>query len=131
MKPLNDLAKVSLGKSDEYGFGANDKSAFESGVLVELPDNFDYFGMWSFAFESSFMNEKALKTLLDRWRKHIGHRVFWTALSEKGNVVDIGGEKFAFVKLTSLIAYSEETDLEVLNAHTIGGGSFNMADGIE
>lgn len=131
MSPLNDLAKISLGKTDEFGFGTDTKGTFESGVLVELPDAFDYFGMWSFAFENSFMNKAALDKLMDRWKKHIGHRVYWTALSEKGNVVTIDGEKFAFLKLTSLIAYSENPDIDVQNIHTDGAGSFDMAANLE
>lgn len=124
MKPLNDLCKVKL-DGDDFGFGGDKKATAETGILVELPEEFMYFGFWSFAFENSFMNKAQLKELHKYWKTKIGKRVFWTALSERGNIIEKGGEKFAFVKLTSLIA-EDEPDSTASNVHSDGGGSFGM-----
>lgn len=121
MKPLNDLAKIRLDK-DEYGFGTDNDTA-EGGVLEELPDQFNYFGMWSFAFEESFMAKEKLEALMDYWKSKIGKRVYWTALSEKGNIIEKDGDRWAFVKLTSLIAW-DEPDSNAQNIHGNGAGSF-------
>lgn len=128
--PLNDLAMVRL-DSDEYGFGGGAKTTSESGILVELPEEFTYFGMWSFAFENSLMNKELLVKLHKHWKAHIGHRVYWTALSEKGNIISKGKDRFAFVKLTSLIAFDTDPTAEGENVHAEGAGTFNMAEGVE
>lgn len=121
LKPLNDLAKIEL-DSDEFGFGDR-KDTAENGILVELPDSFNYFGMWSFAFENSFMEREKLDTLLEYWQDKIGRRVYWTALSEKGNIIDQGGKQYCFIKLTSLIA-DDEADSDAQNIHGNGAGAF-------
>lgn len=121
LKPLNDLAKIEL-DSDVFGFGG-EKDTAECGVLVELPDQFNYFGMWSFAFEESFMAKEKLEGLYDYWSTKIGRKVYWTALSEKGNIIKDGTKKYALVKLTSLIA-EDEADSDAQNLHGDGAGSF-------
>src|SRR6266496_5117660 len=122
LSALNDLAKIKLDK-DEFGFGSDSKGTAESGVLIALPSKFNYFGMWSFAFEASFMRHGKLKKLHRYWQSKIGHRVYWTALSEKGNIIEKDGERFAFVKLTSLIA-EDDADSTAHNIHSDGAGSF-------
>lgn len=124
MHPLNDLAKIQL-ETDEFGFGNTGKDTAESGILVELPDKFNYFGFWSFSFENSFMARKELDELYEYWKSKIGKRVFWTALSERGNILEKDDNKFAFVKLTSLIA-EDEPNSEARNVHSDGEGSFGM-----
>lgn len=124
LKPLNDLCKIKL-DSDEYGFGGEDKDTAESGILVELPDTFPHYGFNSFAFEVSLGAKDLLQDLHTYWSSKIGQRVFWTALAERGNVLTVGKERFAFVKLTSLIAEAEpETDAQ--NAHSDGAGAFKV-----
>lgn len=132
--PLGDLAMIKIA-SDEYGFGQDDRGTAESGILIELP-TFTHYGMWSFAFEGSLANGQVLKELEKHWQGHIGHRVYWTALSEKGNIINRTNangvkERFAFVKFTSLIACESDPGVEGENAHSEGAGSFNMAEGIE
>lgn len=124
MNALNDLAKIKL-ETDEYGFGGKDKETAESGILVALPDKFNYFGMWSFAFEVSWMDEEKLGKLYDYWQSKIGQRVFWTALSERGNIIEKDNEKFAFIKLTSLIA-EDDPNSAARNVHSDGAGSFGL-----
>lgn len=124
MKALNDLAKIRL-DNDDYGFGSAGKTTSESGILVELPDQLHYFGFWSFAFENSFMARKELDDLLSYWKSKVGKRVFWTALSERGNIIEKDGEKFAFVKLTSLIA-EDDPESTAHNVHSDGAGSFGL-----
>lgn len=122
MQPLNDLAKVKLKTSR---FKSGEKDTAESGILLELPDKFNYFGFWSFSFENSFMAREQLDELYEYWKSKIGRKVYWTALSERGNIIEKDGEKFAFVKLTSLIA-EDEPDSSARNVHSDGSGSFGM-----
>ncbi len=123
MNPLNDLAMIKL-ETGEF-FSTNGKDTAESGILVALPDKFNYFGFWSFAFENSWMNEEKLAELYSYWETKIGKRVFWTALSERGNIIEKDDEKYAFVKLTSLIA-EDEPDSTARNVHSDGEGSFGL-----
>lgn len=124
MQPLNDLAKIKL-EVNEFGFGSNGKDTAESGILIELPDKFNYFGFWSFSFENSFMARKELDELYEYWKSKIGRKVYWTALSERGNIIEKDGEKFAFVKLTSLIA-EDDPESTAHNVHSDGQGSFGL-----
>lgn len=124
MIALNDLAKIELAV-DEYGFGGTEKETAESGILVALPDKFNYFGFWSFSFENSFMARKELDELYEYWKAKIGRKVYWTALSERGNIIEKDGKKFAFVKLTSLIA-EDDPDSTARNIHSDGSGSFGV-----
>lgn len=124
MIALNDLAKIELAV-DEYGFGGTEKETAESGILVALPDKFNYFGFWSFSFENSFMAREELDELYEYWKAKIGRKVYWTALSERGNIIEKDGKKFAFVKLTSLIA-EDDPDSMARNVHSDGSGSFGV-----
>lgn len=121
LQALNDLAMIRLDE-DKYGLGGA-KDTAESGILIAMPEKFDYFGMWSFAFEQSFMDEDKLSKLYDRWNARIGKRCFWTALSEKGNIIEKGRERFAMVKFTSLIA-CDDADSDARNVHSDGAGAF-------
>lgn len=125
LKPINDLAKIKL-DSDPYGFGGDRKDTAESGILYELPDKFNYYGFWSFAFEDSFMSHDKLEELYKYWGNYLGYRVYWTALSEKGNIIAIDKERYAFVKLTSLIAVSDDPDEVGHNIHSDGAGGFKV-----
>lgn len=124
MNALNDLAMIEL-EIDEFGFGGTEKDTAESGILVALPAKFHYFGMWSFAFEKSFMAYEDLKELHDYWKTKIGRKVYWTALAERGNIIQKDGKKYAFVKFTSLIA-DDDPDSTAHNVHSDGAGSFGM-----
>ncbi len=125
IQPLNDLCKVEL-STDEFGFGGDSKTTAESGVLVELPANFPYFGFWSFAFENSLMNKDTLMHLHKHYKELIGKRVYWTALSEKGNIIEKEGKRYAFIKLTSLIAADDADAPEARNLHSDGAGAFSI-----
>ncbi len=122
MQALNDFAKIKL-DTDVYGFGGDDKDTAESGILVGLPDKFNFFGYYSFAFENSFMKRQDLDELYQYWETKIGKRVFWMALSEKGSILKKGDERFCFVKLTSLIA-EDDADSTAKNVHGDGSGAF-------
>jgi hypothetical protein len=124
MNTLNDLAMIKL-EVDQFGFGGTEKDTAESGILVSLPDKFMYFGFWSFAFENSFMARKELDELYKYWETKIGRRVYWTALSERGNIIEKDGEKYAAIKLTSLI-FEDDPDSSARNVHSEGGGSFGL-----
>jgi hypothetical protein len=125
LKPLNDLAKVQI-ETDEFGFGGKAVDKAQSGILIELPDQFNYFGFWSFAFEDSFMAKEKLEVLYKYWKSKIGHRVYWTALAEKGNILRQDKKIYAFVKLTSLIASDEDVEKIAENVLDDNGGAFSV-----
>lgn len=122
LRPLNDFAKVLV---SEKKFIKDTKDTSESGTLVSLPDKFNHYGMFSFAFEESFMNRAALDELYKYWEQYIGKKVFWLALSEKGAMLKEGDDTFVFMKLTSLIAV-DDAESAVRNIHSDGAGSFNV-----
>lgn len=124
LRAINDLCKVLL-ESDEYGFGTADKDTAESGILVEVPEQLYYYGFWSFAFENSFMDKKNLDEILEYWKSKVGRRVYWTALSERGNILEQDGKKYAFIKFTSLIA-DDDADSTAVSLHADGSGSFGL-----
>jgi len=118
---LNDLAMVKL---ETKRFGGTEKDTAESGILMSLPD-FTHYGFWSFAFDHSLMNMELAKQLETYWKKYIGKKVFWTALSERGNIIEKNGEKFAYIKFTSLIAV-DDADSDARSVHSDGAGSFGV-----
>lgn len=109
LRPLGDVCMVEL-SIDEYGFGGDEKANVDNGILVALPDRFNYFGYFSFAFEESFVATKKLDELYNYYKSLIGKRVFWPSLTEKGMVFTEGGKRYAMIKLTSLIGIAEPTD---------------------
>lgn len=123
--PLNDFAMVKVTSPKKQLIEVK-KDTAESGILIELPDEFLYYGMYSFAYEASFMNHDALKKLYDYWSKHIGHRVYWLALSEKGAVIEHEGETYIGMKLTSLMFYDDNPDSEARNIHGDGNAAFKV-----
>lgn len=122
MKPLGDFAMILL-DSDEYGFAGDNQDTAESGILIKLPDRFNYYGFYSFAFENSFMNREELTKLYEYWKTRIGKRVFWMALSEKGSIISKDGKRYAFVKFSSLIC-EDDADSTAVNILKSGEGSF-------
>lgn len=124
MSPLNDNLKIEV-SVDEYGFGgADEKEGVESGIVVELPDQLNYLGFHSFAFEDSLMN-KDLDKLLGSYKKLIGKRVYWSAFQERGSVIKEGKRSYAFLKLTDLIAVGDSDS----TAHSVSiknGGAFSV-----
>lgn len=125
LKPMNDLAKIQI-EVDEYGFGGKEGDKAASGILIALPDRFNYFGFWSFAFEDSFMSEDKLDKLYKYYKGLIGYRVYWTALAEKGNILKQDGKSYAFVKLTSLISVDDDVENIAENVLDNGGGAFSV-----
>lgn len=123
LRPINDFCLIELA-SDKYGF-QDTKDKAETGILVELPDKFNYFGFYSFAFEASLDNHKALQALYDYYKSKVGQRVYWLALSEKGAILKQGDKTFALIKLTSLMAADEDVDDIATNVLDTHGGSFS------
>lgn len=119
--PLNDLAMVKL---ESQRFSSSEKDTAESGILVQLPD-FTHYGFWSYSFDNSLMSEPIAKQLIDYWTGRIGKKVFWTALSERGNIIEVNGEKYAFIKFTSLIA-ADDADSDARAVHSDGAGAFGL-----
>lgn len=125
LSPLNDFCKIKL---DPRGpLSAQPGDVATSGILVELPERLTHFGYYSFVAEASFMNDRELGRLLDHWKQFIGKRVYWLALSEKGAILkDSDGDKFAYVKLTSLMAVGDSEDEAAESIVDKYGGSFSV-----
>lgn len=123
IRPLNDLCKVDITNND---FIKGDQGTAENGILLELPDKFNYFGFWSFAFEQSFMARDELDQIYAYYKDLIGQRVYWTAVSERGNILKEGDNQYVFIKLTSLIAADEDTENVAENLHSDGEGGFSI-----
>lgn len=108
---LNDQLKVEI-KSDEYGFAGrpDEQEGTETGIVVEVPTLVWYLGFHSFAFEESFGAGEKIAEIVERVRELLlGKRVYWTAYSERGSVLKEGNKTYAFVKITDLIAFDDET----------------------
>lgn len=118
---LNDLAMVRL---ENKRFKGTEKDTEESGILMSLPD-FTHYGFWSYAFDQSLMSKELAEQLLTYWKQYIGKKVFWTALSERGNIIEKNGERYAFLKFTSLIAV-DDADSDARSVHSDGAGSFGL-----
>lgn len=123
LKPLGDVAMIEL-STDEYNFGGTDDNGVDNGILVELPNEFNYFGFFSFSFEESFMAHDKLADLHKYYTSLIGKRVFWPSLSEKGMIFRDGEKRYAMIKLTGLIGCAEPDD-EVYNVYNEKTGGYS------
>ncbi len=113
LKPLNDYAQIKLDEQGTFSARAGDTAT--SGILIALPEHLTHYGFYSYAFDQSLamspLEPNPLDGLLDYWKQFIGKRCFWLALSEKGAILQDETGKYAFVKLTSLMAASEANEL--------------------
>ena len=119
--PLNDYGLIKL---DEQGtFSAKAGDAATSGILIGVPE-LTHYGMYSMAFEGSLMNEEVLMQIEDHWSSLVGKRVYWLAMSERGAILSTNEGRFALVKFTSLMAYTEPDEVaeSITDKH---GGSFS------
>lgn len=123
MHPVNDVLKVEIVK-DEIDFGLQ-KKGVENGIVVELPEITPYIGYHSFAFESSFNADGAISRVLDKYKKLVGKRVYWTALAERGMIIKEADKTFAFIKFTDIIAFSD-AKITGENVHKDGAGGFSV-----
>ncbi len=120
LTPLQDYAKIQL--DDISALSAKSGDTATDGILISLPEELTHYGFYSFAFEESFMERSSLAELLQYWKQYIGKRVYWLALSEKGAILQEDNTRFAYVKLTSLMAWSEpdERAESILDKHSGG-----------
>lgn len=126
IKPVHDLVMVELEESNPYGYDGSEDKPTERGILRQLPDKAAYLGFNSFAFEDSLGNGEFLVELWDTWRGSIGHMVYWSEYSERGSVVEYEGKRYAFIKLTSLIAEDDDTEAKGKLVGKTGGKAFGV-----
>jgi hypothetical protein len=116
MHPLNDVALIEI-EMNQYKLngiklaGGDTKQGTETGILLELPKEIPYVGFHAFAFENSLANVEVLKVLADYYKKLIGKRVYWTAMSDRGTVLSKDDTTYALIKLTDLIGWSEPDEV--------------------
>ena len=112
MQPIGDVVKVRIPTNiaNEFGLGTV-KDEYQSGVVVEMPDKFNFFGFHSFCFEASFMEEEKLTKLHQYYsNKLMGKQVYWKSLADRGMVFKEDNGKFGFIKITDIIAVGEVND---------------------
>ncbi len=103
--PQGDWLKIELEEAGQFSAKAGDTAT--DGILVEVPE-FTHYGMYSMAFESSLMNHDILEELIEHWQSLKGKRLYWLSLSEKGAILkEDNGKRYAFVKPTSIMGWSE------------------------
>lgn len=113
LHPISDNIKVKVDAADPHGFSNGESVAGESGVVVEMPTLTAYIGFHSFAFEHSFGNGESLKLFLDEYEKVLmGKRVFWESFQDSGRRIKEGDDEFVFLKLTDIIAYSDDVNVK-------------------
>lgn len=113
LHPMFDTIKVKVDPPDKYGFSNGESVAGESGVVVEISEFIAWIGFHSFAFEESFMDGSKLaefaEKLIDRLH---GKRVFWESFQDSGRRIKEGDNEFVFLKITDIIAYSDNVDVK-------------------
>lgn len=124
--PVNDVALVEV-ERNQYEvsgiklIGGDSKETVESGILTAMPEKLLYLGFHSFAFEDS-LGTDVLEKVWDYYSALVGKRVYWTALSDRGSVLEVGGKTYALIKLTDFIAQSEPS----VKAKNIATGRMNI-----
>lgn len=129
LHPIGDQVKIKLDATNPYGFKGDEGRSSESGILVEMPPpkSFGWLGYHSFAFDKSLGNPELLATIYESFAGLKDKRVFWEQLQDRGRVVQIGEDQFVLLKMTDIIAYSDEVDLEVKTVNQAGKrGSFSV-----
>lgn len=122
LHPVNDRFKVLVDKP-EIDFGGDDKKGFETGVVVELPDELIYLSFHSFGFENSLAEPERLEAIAKLYRKFLNKRVYWEAYQDRGRRIKDGDDEYIFLQMTDVLAYSDEIDekAEVVTDSREGG----------
>jgi hypothetical protein len=110
LHPVEDVIKVRLEKTDEYGLGVK-KEGVETGIVTEVPDALHYFGLHSFMFENSFMAEEKLSKLLAYFQGFIGKRVWWQEYQDRGRrTTEADGESYVYLKMSDIMIVADNPD---------------------
>lgn len=113
LRPISDNIKVKVDAPDPHGFSNGESVAGESGVVVEFPKITAWIGFHSFAFEDSYLNAEKNLDLLENYKELLmGKRVFWESFQDSGRRIKEGDEEFVFLKLTDIIAYSNDVNIK-------------------
>lgn len=119
---VGDNIKVEI-ETDSYGFkGGSTKAGAETGIVVEVPEVLHYFGKHNFSFDASFMDTDSLNLIRDYFQRFVGKRVWWEAFQDKGRHMQEGDKEFVILKMTDIIAYSDDPKS---NAQIIHDGGFS------
>ena len=112
IQPVGDVFMVEVGGSinNPMGLqGAHDPDeGVREGIVVGISDDITYFGMNTFAFDSSLMDEAMLEDIYDRYKEFLGKKVYWPERSESGTVIEYDGKKYAFVKWSVVMAVESD-----------------------
>lgn len=114
--PLNDYFLVEVeGANAEVNFGGSglvddlnlDEEGVRQGIVKEISEFYTFYGMSTYAFDKSLMDEDLLKKIHDKYKVLIGKRVFWPARTEMGTALKHGDKQYVFLKWTSVMAVEE------------------------
>lgn len=116
MIPLNDVALIEIEKN-QFNIGGLElvsgegKISVGHGILIKIPDFVPYLGFHAFAFDTSLGNMDLYENVLEEYKKLVGKRVYWSALSERGMVFSKDDKTYALIKLTDLVGFSEADEV--------------------
>lgn len=123
--PVNDQMKVKV-DTDAFNFGGEGTEGTETGVVVEVPDGLISFGMHSFAFEDSLMNEEILDELVKYYSFFVGKRIYWESYQDRGRRIKDGEGEFVFLKMADVIAFADDKDEEGYVVDDNRSGKFSL-----
>lgn len=126
LRPYADKIKIKV-QTDQFGFG-DGSTRKESGIVVEVPEEFIYLGFHSFAFENSIADDEKLKKIKDFYGKLKGKKVIWESLKDSGRHFKEGEDEFVILNVTDVIAYTDNIEDEISVVDTVGqAGSYNLS----
>jgi len=92
-------------EKNPYGFAGGKiiSEGIRSGKVVAISDFMTYYGMNTYAFDKSLMDEDLLRQVHDKYKSLVGERVYWPERSESGTDIEYDGKQYVFVKLSSIM----------------------------
>lgn len=109
MVPTNDFFKVRIESSDWAG-APNAEEGVREGIVEAISEKATYYGMNTYAFDSSLMNEELLKDVYEHYKTYVGKKVYWPERSESGALIVEGQTTYAFIKWSSVMAIKESDE---------------------
>ncbi len=109
LRAINDYFLVEL-ETNPGGFISNlnvDEEGVRQGVVIDISDFYTFYGMSTFAFDSSLMDETLLKRIHEKYKNLVGKKVFWPARTEMGTSLEHEDKQYVFLKWSSVMAVEE------------------------
>ncbi len=113
---LNDYFLVEVeSPGSDINFGGKklvddldlDSEGVRQGIVREISDFYTFYGMSTYAFDGSLMNEELLDKLHAKYSVLVGKRVFWPARTEMGTAIKYNDTQYVFLKWSSVMCVEE------------------------